>query len=84
MSDNKFSGTSIIPCDRCVFFSFEERGIEKRIGFCRLDPPQVIVGRDGNPKTVLPVVKAERDGCGQGELALDIEKEQAGGWRKPR
>ena len=75
MSDNKFSGTAITPCGRCVFFSFEERGVEKRMGFCRLDPPQVIVDREGNPKTVLPVVRAERDGCGQGELALDLTQE---------
>ena len=76
MSDNKFAGhPSITPCEICVFFSFEARGLEKRMGFCRLDPPQVIVDKDGNPKTVLPVVRADRDGCGQGELALDTKRE---------
>ena len=77
MINKKFEGTAITPCKRCVFFSFEERGVDKRLGFCRLDPPQVIVDRDGNPKTVLPIVRPELDGCGQGEVALDSKQEVA-------
>jgi hypothetical protein len=66
---NKFAGTSIIPCRQCAFFLFEERGATgKQIGFCRLDPPVVVVVNYTEIKTVLPVVSPDRDGCGQGEL----------------
>ena len=67
ISNNKFTGTHIIPCGQCVFFVWEERGTSGRLGFCRLDPPVVVV-IDNQPKTVLPVVRPDRDGCGQGEL----------------
>ena len=72
--DNKFTGTAIVPCNKCVFFVWEERGmrqdaISQKLGFCRLDPPTVVVV-ENQPKTVLPIVRPERDGCGQGELAV--------------
>ena len=68
-TNEKFTkNTNITPCGKCVFFVYEERGSIGKIGFCRLDPPQVVVV-EGKPKTVLPVVRPELDGCGQGELA---------------
>lgn len=78
MSINKRFNNAIVPCKRCVFVSYEQRGKSEdadtpTLAFCRLDPPQV-VPVNGGGKTMLPIVRPDLDGCGQGETADEFEQ----------